>query len=53
MALTLAWWRAGGSRYVSLRALYRAPLYIAWKLPMYLAFVRRGAPSEWRRTDRT
>jgi glycosyltransferase involved in cell wall biosynthesis len=52
MALTLAW-RAGGSRYVSLRALCRAPLYIAWKLPMYLTFARRGAPSEWQRTDRT
>ncbi len=50
-ALSLAWC-AGGSRYVSLRALIRAPFYIAWKIPMYLAFVRRGAPKEWRRTDR-
>jgi hypothetical protein len=50
-ALSLAW-RAGGSRYVSLRALIRAPFYIAWKIPMYLAFARRGAPKEWRRTDR-
>jgi glycosyltransferase involved in cell wall biosynthesis len=50
-ALGLAW-RAGGSRYVSLGALSRAPFYIAWKLPMYLAFARRGAPKEWRRTDR-
>jgi cellulose synthase/poly-beta-1,6-N-acetylglucosamine synthase-like glycosyltransferase len=46
-------WRAGGSRYVSLKALSCAPFYIAWKLPMYLAFVRRGVPVEWRRTDRT
>lgn len=52
VSLGLAW-SAGGSRYVSLRALSRAPFYIAWKLPMYLAFVRRGVPAEWRRTDRS
>ncbi len=50
-ALTLAW-RAGGHRFVGAGALWRAPLYILWKLPMYLAFVRGGAPKEWLRTRR-
>jgi cellulose synthase/poly-beta-1,6-N-acetylglucosamine synthase-like glycosyltransferase len=50
-ALGLAW-RAGGSRFVSLSGLVRAPLYLAWKLPMYLNFVLRGAPREWTRTGR-
>ena len=50
-ALSLAW-AAGGSRFVSLGDLARAPLYLAWKLPLYLGFVRDGAPKGWHRTDR-
>jgi cellulose synthase/poly-beta-1,6-N-acetylglucosamine synthase-like glycosyltransferase len=50
-ALTLGW-SAGGSRFVSLGGLARAPLYLAWKLPLYLGFARRGAPKEWIRTER-
>ncbi|WP_308515799.1 glycosyltransferase family 2 protein [Sphingomonas flavescens] len=45
-------WRSGGSQFVSASAILRAPLYILWKLPMYLGFVRRGAPREWVRTSR-
>jgi hypothetical protein len=51
VALGIAW-AAGGSRFVTLASLFRAPFYIAWKLPMYLSFVRHGAPKNWQRTDR-
>ena len=51
VALALAW-AAGGSRFVTFAALCRAPLYVAWKIPMYLNLARRGAPKEWQRTGR-
>ena len=43
-------WLAGGSRFVSLGGLIRIPLYLAWKLPLYLGLARRGAPRDWLRT---
>jgi cellulose synthase/poly-beta-1,6-N-acetylglucosamine synthase-like glycosyltransferase len=49
--LVLAWVN-GGSRFVSLGGLARAPLYLLWKLPLYLGLARRGAPKEWVRTGR-
>lgn len=52
MALGLAW-RAGGRRFVSLGDLALAPLYLAWKIPVYLGFARHGAPENWKRTDRS
>jgi cellulose synthase/poly-beta-1,6-N-acetylglucosamine synthase-like glycosyltransferase len=45
-------WAAGGSRFVSLSDLARAPLYLAWKLPLYVGLVRDGAPKGWHRTHR-
>ena len=45
-------WRAGGSRFIGAGAVLRAPLYLAWKLPMYVGFLRRGVPKSWLRTDR-
>ena len=45
-------WASGGYRFVSARSLSRAPLYLLWKLPMYIGFARRGAPKEWVRTQR-
>jgi cellulose synthase/poly-beta-1,6-N-acetylglucosamine synthase-like glycosyltransferase len=48
-ALAGAWLR-GGSRFVTLGGLVRIPLYVAWKLPLYLGLARRGAPEEWLRT---
>lgn len=45
-------WLCEGRDYISLRTLARLPLYILWKLPMYLGLARRGAPSEWVRTER-
>ena len=50
-ALGLAW-ANGGSKFVSLKSLGRAPLYVVWKLPMYIGLARRGAPKEWLRTGR-
>jgi cellulose synthase/poly-beta-1,6-N-acetylglucosamine synthase-like glycosyltransferase len=49
--LILAWIN-GGSRFVSLTSLARAPFYLLWKLPLYLGLIRRGAPKEWLRTNR-
>ena len=45
-------WAAGGSQFISLRGLARIPLYLLWKLPLYLGLARRGAPEQWVRTDR-
>jgi cellulose synthase/poly-beta-1,6-N-acetylglucosamine synthase-like glycosyltransferase len=51
LALLLAW-RGGGSKYVTVGGLALIPLYMLWKLPLYLGFVRHGAPKEWMRTGR-
>jgi hypothetical protein len=51
MGLVLVW-RAGGSQFVSLGGLARIPLYLLWKLPLYVGFARKGAPKEWVRTRR-
>ena len=48
-ALAAAWLR-GGSRFVSVGGLARIPLYLVWKLPLYLGLARRGTPKEWLRT---
>jgi hypothetical protein len=48
----LAAWGQGGSRFVSLGTLARVPLYVLWKIPLYLGLARRGAPREWLRTRR-
>jgi cellulose synthase/poly-beta-1,6-N-acetylglucosamine synthase-like glycosyltransferase len=46
-------WLFGGSRFVTLGGLARIPLYLLWKLPLYLGLARRGAPKEWLRTGRS
>ena len=43
-------WHFGGRRFVSLGGLARIPLYLVWKLPLYLGLARRGTPKEWLRT---
>jgi cellulose synthase/poly-beta-1,6-N-acetylglucosamine synthase-like glycosyltransferase len=51
IAVFFAWlWE--GRKFVSVSALARIPWYLAWKLPLYLGFARRGAPDEWLRTGR-
>lgn len=53
VALTLfVAWLLEGQAYLSARALLHLPLYALWKVPMYLGLARKGAPAEWRRTDR-
>lgn len=50
-ALAIAWVKEG-RRFASGSTLARLPLYVFWKLPLYLGLVRRGAPKEWLRTGR-
>jgi cellulose synthase/poly-beta-1,6-N-acetylglucosamine synthase-like glycosyltransferase len=51
IALGMAWAREGRGA-VSGATLLRIPLYLLWKLPVYLKLVR-GAQSEWVRTERS
>lgn len=44
-------WLAKGREFLSGQALLRAPLYILWKLPMYLSFFR-SPEATWSRTRR-
>lgn len=50
LAITLAW-VGEGRRYLRLSAVARAPLYILWKLPIYVGFLRNSR-AEWQRTPR-
>ena len=45
-------WLQEGRPFISLGVLARLPLYVLWKLPMYVGLARRGAPKEWLRTGR-
>jgi cellulose synthase/poly-beta-1,6-N-acetylglucosamine synthase-like glycosyltransferase len=45
-------WAMKGRDYVSLATLFKIPLYIFWKLPIY-ARMLSGAERGWNRTDRT
>jgi cellulose synthase/poly-beta-1,6-N-acetylglucosamine synthase-like glycosyltransferase len=47
----LAGWHAVGRAILPLGTLIRVPLYIAWKLPIYLKLAR-GADRRWTRTER-
>jgi hypothetical protein len=51
LAVLLAWLREG-REFMSVGALVRMPLYVLWKIPLYLGLARRGAPDEWLRTGR-
>jgi cellulose synthase/poly-beta-1,6-N-acetylglucosamine synthase-like glycosyltransferase len=51
-ALVFLAWLTRGREYVSFAVLAGAPLYVAWKIPLYLSLARRGAPREWLRTRR-
>lgn len=52
-ALTAAFlaWLGGGRTVLSAAGLIRAPLYVMWKLPLYLGFIRRPE-TRWQRTPR-
>lgn len=49
-AVLMAWGRFG-RRIISLRALLRVPSYVAWKAPIYLAFLIKRQRT-WLRTER-
>ena len=51
VAVFAAWLREGRA-FISLGVLARLPLYVLWKLPMYVGLARGGAPKEWLRTGR-
>ena len=51
LILVLAAWMAGGRPYLRGAALLSAPLYVLWKLPIYLGFLRKPE-TRWTRTPR-
>lgn len=51
LALTFVAWLAGGRRWLRGGALAKAPLYILWKLPVYVGFLRKRE-TVWKRTPR-
>lgn len=51
LALVFLAWLARGREFLSGQALLRAPLYVLWKVPMYLSFFR-SPESNWSRTRR-
>lgn len=50
-SVLLAWVR-GGYRWICARSILAVPLYVLWKLPVYLRFIT-GRRAKWVRTDRT
>lgn len=52
MFAVLVAWAREGRKFITLGVLARLPLYVLWKLPMYLGLARRGTPKEWLRTGR-
>lgn len=51
VALACAW-LIEGRRFVRLRSIALIPLYVLWKVPLYLGLMRRGAPKDWLRAGR-
>lgn len=52
LIVVLVAWAREGRDFISLGVLARLPLYVLWKVPMYLGLARRGTPKEWLRTGR-
>ena len=44
-------WALGGQSYLSWRTFFKIPLYLIWKIPIYLKFVIGQVP-DWKRTKR-
>jgi cellulose synthase/poly-beta-1,6-N-acetylglucosamine synthase-like glycosyltransferase len=51
LAVLVAWLRFARS-FLPLRSLLAVPLYLAWKLPLYLGYLVRGRHKNWERTAR-
>jgi cellulose synthase/poly-beta-1,6-N-acetylglucosamine synthase-like glycosyltransferase len=52
LALVAGWFRLG-SRFLSPRTAIRLPLYVLWKVPLYLRAMTRRGPAQWVRADRS
>lgn len=50
LAIGLAWWRYGRSE-INLKQLVQIPLYILWKIPLYVGYVLKPE-KRWVRTER-
>lgn len=50
VAITLAWYRFGRED-LPIRSLLLSPLYVLWKIPLYIGFLMKPQ-SQWIRTDR-
>lgn len=50
LSVVAAWWRCGRP-YLSAAAMLKLPLYVVWKVPLYLAMLARK-PVGWVRTER-
>ena len=46
-------WRRFARSFLPLGSLLSVPLYLAWKLPLYLGYLVRGRHKNWERTART
>ena len=44
-------WAFGGHRFLGGATLFRLPLYLIWKIPVYLKLIKGEVP-EWKRTER-
>ncbi|MCA1653829.1 MAG: hypothetical protein LC656_06515 [Sphingomonadales bacterium] len=51
LACILIVWIREGRSFIGLGTLLKVPLYIVWKVPLYLGLVR-GGPKEWLRPGR-
>lgn len=51
LALIGVAWAREGRRFISATTLLRIPLYMLWKIPLYLG-IARGKPAEWLRPGR-
>lgn len=51
-AAVLAAWASHGRRWLSGATLLRLPLYLLWKLPLYLRLIAGRGPRSWVRTER-
>ena len=52
LAVLVAWLRFGRGL-LPLRSLLAVPMYVAWKLPLYLSYLVRGRHDDWERAERT
>lgn len=50
--VTATIWLIGGRRFVAPSTLIKIPWFLIWKIRFYTSLLWKGAPSEWKRTDR-